>query len=94
MTHVFILLLTNKKICRSTVHRVLTYIEHCVSLSTQILCIIWVFKQKPKFQKVFNSIFLLFSYKLGQTSTRIMVNFKTNVFLENHKPFSFFPLVK
>ena len=85
--------LRNKKICRSTVHRVLTYIEHCVSLSTQILCIIWVFQNKTQNSKVFNSIFLLFSYKLGQTSTRIMVNFKTNVFLEITPLFHFFLLL-
>ena len=80
-TYVFILLLTNKKICKSTDHRVLTYIEHCVSLSTQILCITGVFKQTQT-PRSFNSIFLLFSYKLGQTSTRIMVNFK-NIFKVN-----------
>ena len=64
-----------RKSVKVTDHRVLTYIEHCVSLSTQILCITWVFKQTQT-PKSLNSIFLLFSYKLGQTSTRIMVSFK------------------
>ena len=82
MTHVFILLLTKiRKSVKVTDHRVLTYIEHCVSLSTQILCITGVFKQTQT-PRSFNSIFLLFSYKLGQTSTRIMVNFK-NIFKVN-----------
>ena len=88
MTHMFILLLTNKKICKVTDHRVLTSIEHCVSLSTQILCMTWVFKQNPNSKK-FNSIFLLFSYKLGQTSTRIMVNLKINVIHRIHNLFIF-----